>query len=329
MSNYNIVVNADYINNCTYTNKCGMYPTFDILNEYILQSSLTDIMPTAQTSPIMAMLEEYGFTRSQISYYYREVMGYRNCLLPLSKRYPNLSAITNRIRFMWQTHDIVNRVKFERLISALTESAEISPVFNKHTKTSGTKVETPNLQNRTTGTTTQDNDTTVTDSGTKAKTGTEALAKNDIESHSGTDTTNTISTEIKTDNTVNGVTTYDQTTNFYNNDKSVTSGNNTVTAEDSTTYGERITNTGTDTTTYNTTHTESNTRVTDGTITDTKNLTQSITGRKDTTNDIDVWENDISLEEAMSRELALTTILDSYFASVSHDIALYTLEEIW
>lgn len=293
-SNYNVKIDTNYIESCQYPNKMGMYPTFDILEEFVAIQGFDNIVPTPQTSTIIGRLvNELGYSYSNIMQYYKEVFGYRNCCLPISVRYSNLIKIYNRIRIMWLAHDMVNATKFDRLITTITQASEISPLFNKHRKWEETEGKD------------------ITGTITSRKTGTETLAKNDSQALSGQDVTNINKTDNTTDTTVNGVTSFDQSTNFVNNDNTTENINNTISSTEGTTYGKTISNTGTDTTTHNTTTSDSEIR------------------SDDTDRNGDEWISEMSLAEAQKRELALNTILDQYFASVAHDICLCTLEEIW
>lgn len=331
MNNYDIMITPAYLNSCTFPEKCGMFPTFEIINAYTEQSSVNDIIPTTETSPIMDNLSEY-FGYNSIVSYYKNNYRYRNVMLPISRQYPSLNAIAFRLRTMWALHDVTNKQKFLRLIDTITNAANISPLYNKHKKWTSEDVTTPNTTEATTGTNTRDNDTTLTQTLniSDAKTGTEQKQKNGTEAHSGQDVITSNSTTTTANETVNGVTAYD-TTNFANNDNSVLNGNETVTAQEGTTYGENITNTGTDTTTYNTTrrNTGTDTKVTDGTETETLNTRKTKTGTETQESTGDEYESDISLAEAQRRESAMTSILTMYFESVMHDLSLYTLEDIW
>lgn len=293
-NNYNVKIDTNYIASCQYPNKIGMYPTFDILEEFVAIQGFDNIVPTAQTSTIIGRLvDELGYSYNNITMYYKEVFGYRNCCLPISVRYNNLTKIYNRIRLMWIAHDMVNATKFDRLITTITQASEISPLFNKHRKWEETEGKD------------------ITGTITSRKTGTETLAKNDSQVHSGTDTTTLGKTDNTSDTTVNGVTSFDQSAEFVNNDNTTESINSTINSTEGTTYGKTIANTGTDTTTHNTTTSDSEIR------------------SDDTDRNGDEWISEMSLAEAQKRELALNTILDQYFASVAHDICLCTLEEIW
>lgn len=190
---------------------------------------------------------------------------------------------------MWNNHDIANLEKFTRLIETVTDNTEISPLYKYHKKWDSDKTRTPNLTN------------------TETKTGTETLGKTNTETLSGSDTTS--SQGSSTESTVNGVTSYDQSSNFVNNDNSATNaqGNNATTVS----YGKSITDNGTDTTTYNT------------------NTQNKTTGNDKNIGSGNEWYTDLSLAEIQARELAMNTILDLYFTSVLRHIGLATLEEIW
>ena len=331
MSNYDIMITPAYLNSCTYPEKCGMFPTFEIINAYTEQSPVDDIIPTIHTSPIMDNLSEY-FGYNSIVSYYKNHYRYRNVMIPISRQYPSLNAITFKLRSMWALHDVANKQKFMRLIDTITNAANISPLYNKHKKWSSEDIATPNTVVSTTGTNSKDNDTTstITKNLSDTKTGTEQRQKSDTETHSGQDVVTSNTTTTTANENTNGITAYD-TTNFANNDNSILNGNETVTAQDGTTYGEQIANAGTDTTTYNTTrrNTGTDTTVIDGTQTETLNTRKATTGTETKNSDGDIYENDISLADAQKRENAMISILSMYFDSVMHDLSLYTLEEIW
>ena len=286
MNNYDIVINTAYLDECTNDKKHGMYPTFDILNAYSAYHSHTSILPT--NSAIITALMEF-FTRSEIENYFASTFGYMNCCIPLSERYSTLTSVLNRIKIMWNNHDIANLEKFTRLIETVTDNTEISPLYKYHKKWDSDETRTPNLTN------------------TETKTGTEALAKANTETLSGSDTIN--SQGSSTESTVNGVTSFDQSTNFYNNDNSAT--NSQDTDNKTVSYGKSISDNGTDTTTYNT------------------NTQNKTTGNDKNIGSGNEWYTDLSLAEIQARELAMNTILDLYFTSVLRHIGLATLEEIW
>lgn len=234
MSNYNVIIDNEYVNSCTVTNKRGMYPTFEVIEKYIDFKGLPSILPE-QNSPIITLLCEY-FTMAQITNYYTEVCGYRNCCIPLSEQYPNLTYISSRIRIMWHNHDIANAEKFRRIIIAMTSENDVSPIYNIHKKYTKGETFTPNLTDTTT------------------RTGTEGIAKTNSENTTGSDGVVTI--ESGSDNTTFGVTSYD-TDNFANDNNSQnTTSNNT---NKTTTYGKSVSETGSDTKTYNTTFTDKHT----------------------------------------------------------------------
>ena len=348
MNNYDIEITPQYMEKCTYQYKCGMYPTFDIISEWCNYKNISDIIPPATQSEIIEKLSEI-IPLPIITNYYLEMLGYRNVLLPISKRYPDLQSITNRLRYMWITHDIINRNKFLRMIDLLTSENEISPLYDRAVKWTNAEKETPNLRDTTTSSKTAVTDSTdlitknlsdiKTGSDTRKNTGTvtnvETGEDTKSEIHSGDDSSNGLSSST----TVNGVTSDDQTANFVNDHSETNSG----TSSETTTYGEQIdttsnisaTDTRTDNTTeqitFNTTnrHTGTDTHKTDGTETTTTETTATRGGTNQTDASGERFERTSSLNELLDRENVVETILDRYFASVSHDLALYTLEEIW
>lgn len=238
MSNYNVVIDNEYVNSCTVNNKRGMYPTFDVIEKYIDFKGLPSILPE-QNSPIITLLREY-FTMAQITNYYTEVCGYRNCCIPLSEQYPNLTYISSRIRIMWHNHDIANAEKFRRIISAMTAENEVSPIYNIHKKYTTGETITPNLTDTTT------------------RTGTEGISKTNSESTTGSDGVSTV--ETGTDNTTNSTTSFD-TYDFANDNNSRLSSTNNI--DKTTSYGKTVSETGSDTKTYNTTFTDKHTGTSD------------------------------------------------------------------
>ena len=305
-SEYDIELDQNYINNCTYEKKAGMYPTFDIINEFLFQSGQPDLMPTQQTSPIIDMfVTELNITPATITNYFKSMYGYRNSMLPLSKRYPNLRTISNRLRTLWYNHDQTNKLKFERLVTVITDMSNISPLFNKHIKSSSEGVTTPNLTDTTSINDTQRNQTTVTDT------------YNSTDTHGGQDVKTTQNTDQSNTSTVNGVTSFDQSANFVNNDNSITTDSTAGDETETKSFGETLAHTGSDT------------HGTNGTLTNQGTHTTQKRGTSTQTNDGDTWVSDLSLSQAQIRESTIESILISYFNSVLHDIALYTLEEIW
>jgi len=325
-----------------------MYPTFDMISEWCNINHIADIIPSSAQSEIINKLSEF-VPMPIITNYFLEVLGYRNVFLPLSKRYPDLQTITNRLRYMWLTHDIINRNKFMRMIDILTDANNVSPLYNKRTKWTSDETTTPNLTDTTNTTKSIDTDSTdtITKNLSDIKTGTDTIKNTGTvtieenvdstksEIHSGGDNTDTTSNNT----TVNGVTTDDQTSIFNNDNKEVQ--NRSV--GESTTYGEHInnvdntstTNTRTDNTseqtTFNTTnrHTGTDTHAIDSTESTTGQSIVKKTGTTATDAAGERFESDMSLNDMLDRENAITTILDRYFASVAHELALYTLEKIW
>jgi len=239
MMNYNIVIDNNYLDKCTSQHKNGMFPTFEILFKHIDRNSELPLIPSSTNSKIINVLSDY-FTFDEINNYFISIGSYRNVCIPLSKRYTDLSAICNRIRQMWYNHDLANSDKFIRIITAITEQNEISPLYNRHTKYTKTETTTP--------------DTTATET----RTGTESLGKGTAETLSGKDTqTITNNTSETSTNSVSP----ENTNEFYNSDRNVIQNGGTDTKE--TTYGKTTTMSGTDTKTYNTTFTDKLTGSTD------------------------------------------------------------------
>lgn len=291
MNRYDIVIDSEYLASCTYENKCGMFPTLEILEIDSNVNHQRSLVPSSTDSPIIELFSNY-IDRTSIVGRFLQFHGFKNCSVPLSKRYPTLSAIETHIISTWATHDMANFEKFQRMLLVFTKSNDISPLYNKHV--------TWNINDNTTGKNTRElttsetnaidtSDTinktdtltktgTVSDSGkdvqkktgteqndidgSVAKTGTEQSAKNITETHSGTDNTTTSSTKNASETIVNGVTSYDQSENFVNNDNSTRNTETHENGQSSLTHGESITTSGTDTVTYNTTDTTDSTNTT-------------------------------------------------------------------
>lgn len=389
MNRYDIVIDSDYLSSCTYDNKAGMFPTLETLEIDSGINHSRSLVPTQSDSPIIELFSNY-IDRGSIIRRFLQFHGFKNCSVPLSKRYPTLTAIENYIISKWETHDIANFEKFNRMLLVFTKSNDISPLYNKHV--------TWNINDNTTGKNTRElsstetnaidtSDTinktdtltktgTVSDSGkdiqkktgteqndidgSVAKTGTEQSAKNITETHSGTDNTTTSSTRNASETIVNGVTSYDQSENFVNNDNSVRTSETHENGQSSLTHGESIATTGTDTVTYNTTDTTDSKNTTtyntnlDNTKTNTTtyNTTDNYSAfdthtidtdtEKNTTTDItdnltnkkltDGERNEninLSYAELMERENKIVPLIDTYLNSVCNEIALCCIEEIW
>lgn len=143
---------------------------------------------------------------------------------------------------------ITNHDKYKHLDDLF--KLEYNPIWNVDGVTTTERSGTEGRDTSNTFTDTTTYNTTV------AKTGTEALAISESDTHTGTDTTTYNTTEGLTD--TNSETTYDSAT-FYDTDKKVDS--NTKTGTEALGYNSTQAKTGSDTTTYNTsdTHTGSDT----------------------------------------------------------------------
>lgn len=389
MNRYDIVLTTDYLNSCTYEEKCGMFPTLEMLEVDSNLNQHHSLVPDTTQSPIIELLSQFIDTSSIISRFL-QFHGFKNCCVPLSKRYYNLSTIETHISSIWHSHDAVNFEKFNRMILIFTKTNDISPLYNKHitwnindnltgkntralTTTETNTIDTTDTINKTDSLTKTG---TVSDSGkdiqkktgteqsdidgTVAKTGTEQSAKNITEAHSGSDTTSTTTSENTSETTVNGVTSYDQSENFVNNDNSVKTIGTTGNEQSTLNFGENITTTGTDTITHNTTDTTDTTNTTtyntnlDNTKTNTttyntvdgysatdthsidtdntKNTSSDITDNLTNTKLTDGERNEninLSYAELMERENKIIPIIDMYLNSVCKEIALWCIEEVW
>lgn len=389
MNRYDIVIDSEYLDSCTYENKCGMFPTLETLEIDSNIHNSRSLVPTSNDSPIIELFTNY-IERTSIIRRFLQFHGFKNCSIPLSKRYPTLSTIETRIISTWETHDLANFEKFNRELLIFTRSNDISPLYNKHitwnindnstgqntreqTSTETTSIDTSDTLNKTdsltkTGTVSDSGSDIQKKTGTEqndidgsvAKTGTEQSAKNITETHSGTDNTTTSSTKNASETIVNGVTSYDQSENFVNNDNSVRTTETHENGQSSLTHGESIATTGTDTVTYNTTDTTDSTNTTTyntnlnntKTNTTTYNTTDSFSAfdmrtidtdnEKNTTTDITDnisntkltngsrdENNNLSYAELMERENKIIPLIDMYLNSVCKEIALWCIEEIW
>lgn len=389
MNRYDIVLTTDYLNSCTYEEKCGMFPTLEMLEVDSNLNHQHSLVPDKSQSPIIELLSQF-IDLSSIIARFKDFHGFKNCCVPLSKRYYNLSTIETHISSIWLSHDYANFEKFNRMILVFTKSSDISPLYNKHitwnindnstgkntralTTTETNSIDTTDTINKT------DNFTksgTVSDSGkdvqlktgtektdvdgSVAKTGTEQSAKDITETHSGTDNTTTTSNEKVSETIVNGVTSYDQSEKFVNNDNSVRTTGTTGSVQSAVTHGENINTNGTDTITYNTTNTTDTTNTTtyntnvDNTKTNTTTyntvdkLTATDTHSIDTDNtkntSSDITDNlsnkkltdgerneniNLSYAELMERENKIIPLIDMYLNSVCKEIALWCIEEVW
>lgn len=336
MYNYDIELTDEYISQCDYQHHGGMYPTFEIIDRWAEIHNRPPIIPTPETSDIINALTDY-LPYETIEKWYKLTFGYQNVLVPLSKKYPDLGSIYDMLVTRWRVHDVVNALKFNRMLYITADESHIDPIYNKYSKYNTTD-DTTKSETRET-----DNTDTITKNTTDKKTGTDTTANTGTVKTDGTDNTTTAEavqhggtdSEQMTANTAttNGVTTYDQTANFVNSTNSVTPSDRNTT----TTHGETITTNGTDNTTtsetrtdntnkqttYNTinTLTGTDTHVTDGTVTVSGTGTGAGTGEK--------WETDLSIDEMLERENKLAAVVIRYLASVANEIVLHTLMDIW
>lgn len=327
---YNVELSNDYLNNtCTMGNRFGMFPTVEMIEEYNTINSRPSIIPTKETSQLRALFAEVIPSTDNNLFVlnrFKKLVGYRNILFPLSKRYPTLQEMSNELYNITNVHDIANYGKFARMLEVITQQNNIPVSFNRIEQWENEKTITPNEtittegETNITNTSTDNTDTdgtttrtTETDS-TLSKTGTTATAKTGTDSTAGTDTNAKTGTETErnensrelggTDTTTtdgektiseeitNGITTFDNSS--FNND---TNKQTQSTTEDDITvdvsYGQTISDDGTKTTTYNTTDTITKS----GTVT--YNTTDTTTHNTTDTTDTDTTEttvNDLTTE---------------------------------
>lgn len=216
-SRYDVEITSDYLDNCTVDHKRGMFPTFEMLNEYSKIHEVRGVMPTRETSTLMTRLanlfevspgDEFLYQR------FRDMCDYRNCCLPLSNKYKNLDDIITALRFRWIHHDVVNYNKFDR-IAELEIRNNFDPYFNIEEYWNKEATETPNETTQTTGdssvnisaagtseTNSENTETAAAtingqtrETETATKTGTETTAKTGTETANITDTTTHTGTE--------------------------------------------------------------------------------------------------------------------------------------
>lgn len=336
MPNYDIELTNDYISQCDYQHRTGMYPTFEMIDRWAEIHNRPSIIPTTDNSDIINALTEY-LPYDIIVKWYKITFGYQNVLVPLSRKYPDLGSIYDMLVMRWNVHDVVNALKFMRMLYIVADTNHIDPIYNHYIKYSNTN-DTTKSETRET-----DNTDTITKNTTDKKTGTDTTANTGTVKTDGTDNTTTAETVLHggTDSeqmtantaTTNGVTTYDQTANFVNSTNSVTPSDRNTT----TTHGETITTNGTDNTTtsetrtdntnkqttYNTTNTltGTDTHVIDGTVTVSGTGTGAGAGEK--------WETNLSINEMLERENKLAAVVNRYLASVVNELALHTMIDIW
>lgn len=352
MDRYDIDITEDYLNSCTYENKCGMFPTVEMIETYNETHNRPMIVPSTSLSQLRALFAQVIPATANDSYVKRrfnKLCGYKNIYLPLSKRYNNLSKLSNEILQIVHVHDISNYQRFERMLEIITQKNNIPLIYDSYSKYTHEKTETPNETITTAGeksktdtlsdTLTIDREVTEigsvdrvdakTGTETTEKTGTEALAKTGSDTKTGTetlahtgtiqdanantrtlggsDTTSTVQTQTIAQEKVNTVTTFDDTVDFNNDNK--TDNNSTINKNigETTNYGQTITDSGSDTKTFNNSDTTThNTAMTHNT-TDTTTHNTSDETTYNTRNEIDSDTTNTTTEDTTHSRASTNT----------------------
>ncbi len=370
---YNIELTPDYLNNvCTADKRFGMYPTIEMIEMYNTINFRNSIVPDVENSQLRALFAQIIPTTSHNLFAqnrFKKLVGYKNNIFPLSKRFPSLHEIANELQKISAVHDIANYDKFARMLQIVSEHNDIPVSFNRVETWETEKTDTPNetitTESETSNTSNTTDNTDKTETGTTAKTGTEAIAKTGTEAiaKTGTETTTINETDTKTgtDSTladnhkiINETVTqkiapFDS--NDYNNHEETTTNNQTnENGTSSTTYNTTDTKTGNDTlthnttettthnitntTTYNTTNTDDISTTTDRTIVNSDNGEKSET--KTRTGENEVTENGkrlintgLSMAELIERENILMPVFDMYLMSIAREITLTCVDDVW
>lgn len=211
LERYNIDIDSAYLNNCTYEKKCGMFPTVEIVEQYNIINMRPSILPSTENSELRALFAQVIPSTADNLYAlnrFKKLVGYKNVMFPLSKRYPSLQEISNELTTLTTIHDVSNYQRFERMLEIITQKNNIPLIYDSYSKYTHEKTETPNETITTAGeksktdtlsdTLTIDREVTEigsmdrvdtkTGTETTAKTGTEALAKTGSDTKTGTET---------------------------------------------------------------------------------------------------------------------------------------------
>ena len=84
MNRYDIVLTTDYLNSCTYEEKCGMFPTLEMLEVDSNLNHRHSLVPDESQSPIIELLSQF-IDLSSIIARFKDFHGFKNCCVPLSK----------------------------------------------------------------------------------------------------------------------------------------------------------------------------------------------------------------------------------------------------
>lgn len=370
---YNIELTPDYLNNvCTAENRFGMYPTIEMIETYNTINFRNSILPDTTNSQLRALFAEVIPSTADNLFAlnrFKKLVGYKNNIFPLSKRFPTLQEIATELTTITTVHDIANYDKFARMLQVVSEHNDIPVAFNRVEQWETEKTDTPNetvtTESEHTNTSNTTDSTDKTESGTYTKTGTEARVKTGTEAtaKTGTETTaiNETVTKTGTDSTTAGntknvnesvtqkIAPFDSAN--YNNNEETTTTNNTndngtstityntsdaKTGNDTLTHNttETITHNTTDTTTFNTTNSDNTDTTTDRTIVNTDNSesteTKTKTGENESTeNGKRLINTGLSMAELIERENILMPVFDMYLMSIAREITLTCIDEVW
>lgn len=326
---YNVELSSDYLNNtCTMGNRFGMFPTVEMVEEYNTINFRPSIIPTKETSQLRALFAEVIPSTDNNLFVlnrFKKLVGYRNILFPLSKRYPTLLEMSNELYNITTVHDIANYGKFARMLQIVTEQNNIPISFNKVEQWESEKTITPNETITTEGeinNTSNMSDTTETDS-----TGTDTITGTDTNRKTGTDTTQSGTTKTVNETVSNTVAPFDS--DDFNNESKVTTANSTTdSTATSTTYNTS------DALTKNTTNTKVDNISTERTATNTGNTekteTKTRTGENtEAENGHRYINTGLSMAELIERENVLLPVFDMYLLSIAREITLSSVEEIY
>lgn len=370
---YNIELTPDYLNNvCTADKRFGMYPTIEMIEMYNTINFRNSIVPDIENSQLRALFAQIIPTTADNLFAqnrFKKLVGYKNNIFPLSKRFPTLQEISNELTNISTVHDVANYDKFARMLQIVSEHNDIPVSFNRVETWETEKTDTPNETITTESETTNNGHTTdnteKTETGTAGKTGTEATVKTGTEAtaKTGTETTgiNETNTKTGTDSTladnhksINETVTQKvapfDSDSYNNNEETTTTNQTNDNGMSSTTYNTTDTKTGTDTlthnttetithnttntTTYNTTDTDNTTTTTDRTIANTdsgeKSETKTRTGENEATeNGKRLINTGLSMAELIERENVLMPVFDMYLMSIAREITLTCVDDVW
>lgn len=346
---YNVELTTDYLNNvCTMGNRFGMFPTIEMIEEYNTINFRPSLIPTKETSQLMALFVEvipstdtplFAINR------FKKLVGYKNVLFPLSKRYPTLQEMANALMTIISAHDIANYDKFARMLQVVSEQNNIPIIFNRVESWESEKTATPNetttiegessITNTTTDTIDSDNTRTKTGAvdTTDIKTGTETTTRTGTDSiartKTGTDGINETVTEKVApfdSNTFNNEheTSKTSATTYNTNESDNTTHNtiDTLTHNTTDTINSDITETVIDDNTTERSIANSGTTETTQTRTHTGENEEAENGKR-------LINTGLSMAELIEKESKLLPVFDMYLLSIAREITLSCIEEVY